>query len=244
MKLIADLHIHLAGTAPCDQIAGQIAAQAAQRGLILAALTDHLPKTSNIHCAWSPADQAVLPETQNGVRFLCGAEADISACGALIAPTQALAGAQLVVAAMHPYCAAPGSRLAHTEAFEAALKSPYTDILAHPMDAPYPFDEERIVALAARLGKPLELNALSERSDPQCRQAQQRLAKLAAQYGAPLVVSSDAQRPEQVGDFGAIPYWLDDLGIAQTLVVNAGASQLAAFLARVRARKQEAGIWN
>lgn len=233
MKIVADLHVHLSGKAPLAQTAQEIIYYARTRGLEAVALTDHLPKTSNIHCAWSKADQAALSAIDTPVRLLCGAEADIAdLSGTLLADPADLARSRLTVAALHPYCVRPHDPAAHTAAFAAALENPFVDILAHPMDTPYPFEEEALVALAARLGKPLELNALSARNDPACAQAQKRLALLAKQYGAPLVVSSDAQKPEQVGDFWDIPNWLDELEIPSQLVLNSDMRLLEDYLTR------------
>lgn len=242
MKIAADLHVHLSGKAPLIQTAQEILFHAQARGLEAVALTDHLPKTSNIHCAWSQEDQDLLSAIDAPVRLLCGAEADIAdLSGTLLADQADLAHSRLTVAALHPYCVSPRDAAAHTAAFAVALENPFVDILAHPMDTPYPFEEEKLVLLAARLGKPLELNALSARNDPICAQAQKRLALLAKKYGAPLVVSSDAQKPEQIGDFGDIPNWLDELEIPQQLVLNSDMRLLDDYLFRrsfVRLRAQ------
>lgn len=233
MKLIADLHTHLAGRQSLPILLKQISERARVCKLTHIALTDHLPATANIHCAWKEPCRQQIVTFGESVVFLCGAEADIAnLTGAFAAANEDFSVSELTLAAMHPYLVKPGTVAQHTQAFEAALLDSKTDILAHPMDCLYPFDEPYIVRLAARLGKPLEINALSERSDPVCRMAQQRLALLAKKYSALLAVSSDAQRPDQVGDFGDIPNWLDRLEIPAELVVNASEDRLCSFLKR------------
>jgi len=113
-----------------------------------------------------------------GIALLTGIEVDILEDGSLDLPDAALAGLDIVIAAVHSRFEL--SRERQTERILRALGHPAVALLAHPLGRlidrrePYDVDMLKIVRKAKACGVCLELNAHPERldlTDTHCRMA-------------------------------------------------------------------------
>lgn len=231
MKLIADLHMHTKGSDTLFDTLSIMTSIANKNGLRYIACTDHAPITSNKYTSWDFDEWEDIPKKLNEVRILRGVEADIlDFKGNLSLGEETLFNLEIVLAALHTYCIKPGTLKEHTEAYEAILCNPYVDILAHPGESFFPYDEEYIMKLAAEQGKGIELNSLSQKNDPKSIQNQMNLIKLSKKYRTMLCVSSDAQKPSSIGEFDTIPATLSKEEIPVELVINSSEDNMEKFL--------------
>lgn len=231
MNIIADLHTHTKGSDTLDRTLLLMTGVAKERGLSYLAFTDHAPITSNHYTSWDNKEWEGVPKEIQGVRLLRGVEADIlDFKGSLGIPSDTLKSLDIVLAALHKYCIQPSERIAHTEAYEAILCNPYVDILAHPGETAFPFDEAYIMKLAAKEGKAIEITALSHKNDPDSIKNERNLVQLAMKYGTLLAISSDAQNPSNIGNFDTIPLMLSEFNVPKELVINSSVGGLEHFL--------------
>jgi DNA polymerase (family 10) len=229
------------GAASLDEMAA--AAQAL--GLEYIAITDH---TRDLAMARG-SDEAKLREQAaaiarlnrklRGFRVLSGAEVNIRADGSLDVADEALAGLEVVGAAIHAQFRQ--SRAEATRRVLRALENPHVDILFHPTARligerePVDFDVAAVIAAAARTGTVLEIDAMPDRLD-----LRDEYARRAVEAGVALAIDSDAHRVEHLA-------YADALGVAvarrgwvrQSDVVNAlPVEQCLARLKDGRARRR------
>ena len=239
MELIADLHMHTKGSDTLYDTLLVMTSTARNKGLRYIACTDHAPITSNQYTSWNYEEWKDIPQILNEVRILRGVEADIlDFKGTLSLEVETLNKLDIVLAALHTYCIKPGTIKDHTEAYEAILLNPYVDILAHPGETFFLYDEEYIMKLAAEQRKVIELNSLSIKNNPKNMQTQLNLIRLSKKYGTMLCVSSDAQKPISIGEFDPIPAMLYDEMIPSELVINSSEGNMEKFLKLRRNEKE------
>jgi DNA polymerase (family 10) len=208
--LRGDLHAH---TKASDGRASlrEMAEAARARGLQYLAITDHSQRLKVAHgldparLARQGREIARLNEELRGIRLLHGAEVDILEDGSLDLPDDALAGLDLVVAALHLKLDLP--QPAQTARVLEALANPRVDVLAHPTarligERPAAaLDMAAVIRAAKAGGTALEIDAQPQRldlDDVHCR--------LARDAGVLLTISSDAH---STADLQWIRYGVD-----------------------------------
>jgi DNA polymerase (family 10) len=170
-----------------------------------------------------------------GIRVLKGIEVDILDDGTLDLPDSALAGLDIVVAAVHSRFDL--SRAQQTARILRALEHPKVNLLAHPTGRligqrePYDVDMLQVVRKAREQGVHLELNAHPERLDlidTHCRMAKDE--------GVLIAITSDAHDTAQLANlrFGvgqARRGWIERGDVLNTRPLR----DLLPLLARTRA---------
>jgi DNA polymerase (family 10) len=209
--LRGDLHAHTSATDGRDGLA-DMARAARAAGLDYLAITDHSRRLTVAHGLDERrlAEQGEQIDRVNaaggGATLLKGIEVDILEDGALDLPDSALAGLDVVVAAVHSHFNLPAAQ--QTDRILRAMDRPHFSILAHPSgrllpDRPsYPLDMERIIRHAAERGCFLELNAQPERLD-----LTETWCRAAKEHGVLLSIGSDSHA---AGDLRLL-----DFGIGQ-----------------------------
>lgn len=224
--LRGDLHAHTTwsdGSASLEDMAR--AAQ--EHGLQYLAISEHSRRLTMAH-GLDPARLAQqcdaierLNARRVGTHLLTGIEVDILDDGTLDLPDKALAGLDVVIAAVHSKFDL--SRARQTARILAALDHPHVRILAHPLGrlidkrAPYDVDMLAIVRKCKARGIALELNAHPERldlTDVHCRMAKDE--------GVPVAINSDAH---SVNDFDNLVHgigqarrgWLERADVLNTM---------------------------
>jgi DNA polymerase (family X) len=240
--LQGDLHVHSTGSADARSSLEELAAEARRLGRRYLAITDHSRARPRGLDAARLAEEAAAVralDARLGGRphLLAGIEVDILPSGSLDLPQEALAGLDLVVAAVHSRFHEPGDRT--TDRIARALRSGAVHVLGHPSGrqiggrTPSPLDLPRLLEVARQEGVALELNAMPERldlTDVGCR--------MAKQAGVPVVISSDAHHAAQLanlryGVWVARRGWLEARDVWNTLPL----SELRRRLARAPARR-------
>lgn len=202
--LRGDLHAHTDAGDGHDTLE-RMAEAARDAGLGYLAITDRVQGADAGRLAARCDAIDRLNGKLRGIVLLKGAEVGIREDGSLDLPDSALAGLDLVVAAVHDHFGLTRAR--QTARLLRAMDHPHFSILAHPNGrlfgtrGPCDLDFERIVRHARERGCALELNAQPDRLDLfdlQCRQARDA--------GVPVAVSSDARRAD---DFQWLGYGID-----------------------------------
>jgi putative hydrolase len=232
----ADLHVHTLASGHAYSTLGEIAREAADKGLQLVGMTDHGPALPGGPHPYHFAALRFVPESLCGVRILRGIEANIPGPGKLDLADEILDGLDLVMAGFHEACGFDGrGREANTRALLGVLEQSRVKVVAHPGNPAFPLDYEVVVRKAAETGTALELNnssfSLSRKgSAGNCLE----IARLCARFGAPVTVSSDAHIAQGVGEFSAALDVVRQAGIAWEQVVNRTMESTLAFLGLAR----------
>ena len=170
------------------------------RGLTLDRVEMQRAIVASLNCRFEAeeADGTAPPETSpEGFRLLRGCELEVRADATLDYPDDALAGYDLVVAAVH--VARRQTREQLTARTLAAIRNPNVDVIAHPAGRyigtrdDLDLDWEAIFSEAARTGTALELNGSDERLD-----LSDARARRASEFGCVFTIDSDAHRIEEL----------------------------------------------
>jgi DNA polymerase (family 10) len=194
--LKGDLHTHTRASDGRHSLE-EMARAAQQRGLEYLAITEHSRRLTMVHgldpvrLAKQGAEIDRLNAKLSGFTLLKGIEVDILDDGTLDLPDSALAGLDVVIAAVHSKFELP--RAKQTARILKALDNPHVHILAHPSGRllgereAYDVDMQKVIRRAKARGVALEVNAHPERldlSDVHCR--------IAKDEGVPVAINSDA----------------------------------------------------
>jgi DNA polymerase (family 10) len=156
-----------------------------------------------------------------GIRILSGLECDIKRDGSMDLEESALAELDLVVGSVHSYMNLEPAEM--TDRLLRALESPSLRIIGHPTGRvllhreAFPFDFDKISAVAAKRGVALEINASPERLDLNAP-----LIRAAKSKGCRFTISTDAHHPKHLDNmrFGVMMArrgWLTAQDVLNTL---------------------------
>jgi putative hydrolase len=243
MKILADLHIHTLASGHAYSTMTEVAEAACQKGLELVAVTDHGPAMPGGPHEYYFGNLRVLPDKLHGVKILAGVEANIlDEHGTLDMKEVYLERLDLVLAGLHTPCLKSLCRECNTQALTSALQNPYVDIVVHPGNPDFPIHLEKVVRVAAKLGKVLEINNSSFLVRKGSAKACLEIARLCRQYGARISISSDAHIATDVGEFGHALETARLAGIPEENIINLNAARVEQYLAeRGKIRFQNQG---
>ena len=233
MKIIADMHTHTVASGHAYSTVNELAAEAARKGLLALAITDHGPRLPGGPHLYHFGAMRFIPEQIDGVRILRGVEANIiDSGGSLDMPEPYLRKLDFVMAGLHEGCGFDSDdRDVCTAALIGAMENPLVNAISHPGNPLFPLNYEAIVNAAKRTGTALELNNSSfsisrKGSRPNCTE----LARLIARTGAPMIIGSDAHIAQMVGIFDDAVAEVVAAGIPARQVVNTSLAELFRFL--------------
>lgn len=240
MQLVADLHVHTVASGHAYSTVTEIARVAADKGLLMIALTDHGPAMPGGAHAYHFSNQTAMPDVLFDVRVLKGIEANVmDRWGRLDLDPFRLAKLDIVAVGLHSVCSPYGSVRENTEMMVAAMQNPFVDIVVHPGNPEYLVDEEMIVKEAARCDVALEVNNSSltvsrKGSLPHC----DNIVSMAKIYGTKLVVGSDSHYCETIGEFSVAMELLLKHEISPSQVLNTSIERVLEHLNRRTNHKQ------
>ena len=233
MNIVADMHTHTIASGHAYSTLNELAAEAARKGLLAIAVTDHGPALPGGPHTYHFGAMRFFPESISGVRIFRGIEANIlDWSGTLDLPEPYLKKLDFVMAGLHEGCGFDGEGIGrNTEAVINAMANPLVKAISHPGNPLFPLDYEAVVAAARATGTALEMNNTSfsisrKGSRPNC----ERMAALIARLGAPLVIGSDAHIAQMVGVFDDAVAVVEEAGIPEAQVMNSSLEHLLQFL--------------
>ncbi|MCX4966546.1 PHP domain-containing protein [Streptomyces sp. NBC_00654] len=203
-RLRGDCHVHSDwsdGGSPVEEM-GRTAIGLGHEWTVL---TDHSPRLT-VARGLSPRRLraqleavAELNERWAPFRLLTGIECDILPDGSLDQEPDVLERLDVVVVSVHSKLRMEGRAM--TRRLEAAVRSPYADVLGHVTGRlvsgrgrpESEFDADRVFAACAEAGTAVEINCRPERLDPP-----RRLLRRAVGAGVLFAVDTDAHAPGQL----------------------------------------------
>lgn len=239
MKIVIDTHTHTVSSGHAYSTVQEIAREAVNNGVEMFAITDHGPAMKGAPYLYHFGNLKVIPPVLYGVRILKGVEANIlDYNGSIDMPGEYLSRLDFVLASFHDICIAPGDEAQHTQAAIEVLKNPYVDAIAHPGNAQFQVDIDKVVRAAAEYGKMLEINNHSfyirAGSEHNCR----IFAQKCKEYGVRVVCGSDSHISFDVGKFDKVTQLLEEVGMPEKLVLNTSVDRFDAYL-RERKKRLE-----
>lgn len=234
-KIEADLHTHTISSGHAYSTVDELARTARDRGVKLIAITDHGPNMPGGPHNYYFGNLEVIPEYLYGVRIIKGVEANILDQGRLDLDQDRLEKLDFVAAGIH---ASTGHNLAsrsdYTRATIAAIKDPFVDMIAHPVNLKFPLDYKQVVKAAAEYGVILELNASSFKEKKIGRRGDYnmaiKMARYALDYGAIISLNTDSHFHQDVGDISTLDYVVQEVPLKKEDVLNTSLHKINDFL--------------
>ena len=230
----ADTHTHTVASTHAYSTVEEMAKRASECGMEAIALTDHGMMLPDAPHDWHFHNLKNIPREIHGVKILYGIEANILNRRGDIDPLaeEIYEKLDIVNASIHVPCYEEERGGDHTETYLNVVNNPIVDVICHSGTAAFPYDYEKIVKLAKKNNKLIEINNHSfyvrQSSVPNCR----RLAELCAEYGTGIVVSSDAHIIFDLGEYGKALEMLEEIGFPEELIINRSFDSLAEFFER------------
>lgn len=221
MKIKFDTHTHTIASTHAYSTVTELASYAAQKGLEAIAITDHAPELPDAPHMWHFHNLKNIPRDICGVKILYGVEANIlDLSGNIDMEEDILAKLDVVNASIHGPAYADNGAKDHTSAYEAVVTNPYVDIICHSGSPQYSYDYEKIIKLAKKHHKLMEINNHSfhvrRKSIENCR----KIAQLCAENEVGIVVSSDAHICYDIGDYNYALDMLREISFPEKLIIN------------------------
>lgn len=238
MKILMDLHTHTVASGHAFSTLKENIEQAQAVGLKVFGTSDHAMAMPGASHKFLLANYRVVPQELDGLRILCGVEANIMDFdGNIDLDEYLLKRMDYVIASLHPVCMKPGTREQNTQAVIRAMDNPYVGIIGHPDDDRFPLDLEAIVKAAVEKKVALEVNNSS--LDPRAaRQGGKKniaqLLQLAKKYKAHIILGTDSHICYQVGNFDEAVKMLEEAQFPEELVINCDLDKLAFVLCENR----------
>ncbi|HHU31622.1 MAG TPA: DNA polymerase/3'-5' exonuclease PolX [Clostridia bacterium] len=225
-----DLHIHTSWSDGVNEIE-EMAQAAIEKGYKYIAITDH-SKSLTIAKGLSVerlkeqhAHINKLNREYKDFQILTGVEMDILQDGRLDYPDEVLAQCDVVIASIHTGLRQEKEKI--QARFEAALKNPFVDIIAHPTGRiigrrkPYDLDFDRFFDLVKKEKKIVEMNSSPDRLDLNGENVQKAVQK----YDIPIAINTDAHDIERLDDieYGILTArrgWLSRRNVINTLELD------------------------
>lgn len=235
-RFVSDLHTHTIASGHAYCTLREMARAASDKGLELLGITEHAPQMPGSCQNFYFQNLKVVPREMYGIRLLLGCEANIlDPEGHLDLSEKILQSMDVVIASLHIPCMKPGTRRENTDAYLAAMKNPYVNIIGHPDDGRYEVDYRALVEGAKEYGKVLEINNHS--LQPNCTRQNAVvndtcMLNLCREYGVPVIINSDAHFDTLIGEFDEATALLESLDFPEELVLNRSVDALKGYINR------------
>jgi putative hydrolase len=232
MKIVADLHIHTVASGHAYSTIKENLIAAREAGLEMIAITDHGPSLPGAPCLSYFSYLQILPEEDEGVEILAGAEANILEDGVIDLPDRYLNLLDIVLAGFHPPSWKGGSQAENTKAMINAIKNPYVDIIVHPGNPQYPIDIDAVIEAALEYDTILEINnnSLTEGVRKGSREVCSLIARECAEKNVTVALGSDAHYVDRVGKLDLAVELALEAGIKEEQIFNTSTEKIKTYL--------------
>lgn len=203
-------------------------------GMQMVCMTNHAPAIPDSAHIWHFITMRELPDYVEGVRLLCGCEANIlDNDGNLDMDAEQLKTMDVVIASIHRPCYNSCDIPDHTRTWLKVIENPYVNILGHSGNPLFPYDIDVVIRAAKENNKCVEINnhsySVREGSRENCR----AIAKKCMELGCKIVVGSDAHTPFDVGNFDKAVAMLEEINFPEELIMNTTPDKFLEYLRSV-----------
>ncbi len=221
MRVLTDIHCHTVASTHAHSTLLENVTAAKMKGLEAVAITNHCPPLPDAPHIYHFAYIKMLPKYVDGVRVLCGCEANIlDLNGNLGVPDGVLKNLDIVIASVHNPVYKDLGTEDNTSAYIKVIENPYVDIIGHSGNPECQFDIEKVVKYARDLNKFIEINEntfnIRKKNVDICRE----IALCAKKLGAQIVVNSDAHFALNIGCFDNAVSLLEEIDFPEELIAN------------------------
>lgn len=241
MKILFDTHTHTLASTHAYSTVLEMAKKASEEGMEAIAVTDHAPAIPDGAHPWHFLNLKAIPREIYGVKILYGAEVNILDLeGNIDLDSDILKKLDVVNASIHAPCYKDIDASDHTSAYEAIVNNPHIDIICHSGAPRFMYDYEKIIGMAKKNHKLMEINNHSffvrQPSIPNCR----RIAQICKEKEVGIVVSSDAHITFDLGDYGRAMEMLNEIDFPEKLIINRNLKSFEEFM---KAKGKELFRW-
>lgn len=242
MRIKFDTHTHTIASTHAYSTFTENATFAAKIGMDGFAVTDHAPAMPDAPHDWHFRNLKNLPRLMFGQKILVGAELNIlDLKGNVDLDDDILKKLDVVNVSIHEPAYKDSDKEDHTEAYEAIVTNPLTDIICHSGSPKFKYDYEYIIKLAKKHNKLIEINNHTffvRRSNVEnCR----RIAEICKKTETGIVVSSDAHFSMDIGNYDMALGMLEEIDFPEELIMNTTYEKFRDFMENERGKKM--GAW-
>lgn len=221
MKILFDTHTHTIASTHAYSTVLEMAKHASDLGMEAIAITDHAPAIPDGAHPWHFLNLKNIPREIYGVKILYGVELNILDLeGNIDMDDDILKKLDVVNASIHRPCYKNCDATDHTSAYETIVNHPYIDIICHSGSPAFKYDYEKIIGMAKKNNKLIEINNHSfyvrKDSAENCR----RIAEICKEKEVGIVVSSDAHITFDLGDYSRALDMLKEISFPEKLIMN------------------------
>ncbi|MCH5210237.1 MAG: phosphatase [Oscillospiraceae bacterium] len=232
MKILFDTHTHTLASAHAYSTVQELAKRAADEGMEAIAITDHAPAIPDGVHPWHFINLKAIPREINGVKILYGAEVNILDLeGNIDLDEDILKNMDVVNASIHKPCYKDLGAEDNTSAYLSIVNNPLIDVICHSGAPDLSYDYEKIIDLAKKNHKLIEINNHSfyvrKASIPNCK----RIAELCMEKEVGIVVSSDAHISFEIGDYNNALDMLKEISFPEKLIINRNLKAFEGYMA-------------
>lgn len=230
MNFNIDLHSHTIASSHAYSTIGEYVAFAKSKGIVMFANTDHGPAVPDGAHRWHFGNLKVVPHIFDNVAVLRGIEANILESGQIDMDVPILNQLDIVLAGLHPNLT-PTDSDTHTKLLIKVIKSGLVDVISHPGDIRYPYDEQAFLECAKENNVAIEINSSSDvNSRFNSKERCIRIGRMAAKIGNIISIGSDAHICHYLGNFENAIDTLEKAGIKEDQIINRSAKSVLDFL--------------
>lgn len=231
INILVDTHTH---TNCSDHAFGSLCENihyGKKNGIQMVCMTNHAPAIPDSAHIWHFITMHELPDYVDGVRLLCGCEANIlDSTGKIDMDEDNLKTMDIVIASIHRPCYDSCDIADHTKTWLSVIKNPYVNILGHSGNPLFPYNYDEVIRAAKENNKCIEINnhsySVREGSRENCR----AIAEKCKELGCKIVVGSDAHTPFDVGNFDKAAKMLEEINFPEELIMNATPERFLDYL--------------
>lgn len=230
MNFNIDLHSHTIASTHAYSTIGEYVTAAKAKGIVMFANTDHGPAVPDGAHRWHFGNLKVVPHIFDDVAVLRGIEANILESGEIDMDVPILKQLDIVLAGLHPNLT-PTNSDTHTKLLIKVIESGLVDVISHPGDVRYQYDELAFLECAKANNVAIEINSSSDvnsrfKSKERCF----RIGQMAAKIGNAISIGSDAHICHYLGNFENAIDTLEKSGIKEEQIINTNPKTVLDFL--------------
>ena len=233
-KILLDVHTHTIMSGHAYSTLQEMVTAAQQKGLDILGITEHAPGIPGTCDPIYFRNLHVVPRQMGDLRLLLGAELNIlDTKGTLDLDESYYERLDVRIAGIHLLCWEGGTIEENTDGMLAAIRNPWTQIIAHPGDGTADLLFEPIVLAAKETNTLLEINnsSLNPRRNKDLALVNNlEILRLCKRYEVPVILSSDAHFSHSIADYDFIWPLLAETEFPDELIMNYDADRFLQFL--------------